>query len=268
MPPVASIVASSMICMSITVLSGMMPIFATVTDRPWTVLQREQGFSSTKVVRLRAALVVLQIALCCALVIFATLLMEGFHKALKTGIGQKLGNPILVTVQALPPPMGAPADYFKAVEQSAKSVPRCCTACVDNSTPGRPTDLAIVPDPAGVITSARGCSGCRRISPRRTEAARTPANCGEAIRRAGSFVRSCRCRWYSGECSVRQCDSGREDLRSQWITDPDHRRRPENFRRYSQSSSDDLLRSAGPTSACLFEGRPVQGSSRLVIGRH
>ena len=113
-PPVASIIASSMFCMTITVLSGMMPIFATVTDRPWTVLQREQGFSSTRVVRLRAALVVLQIALCCALVIFAALLLEGFHKALKTGIGQKLGNPILVTVQALPPPMGIPVRLLQS----------------------------------------------------------------------------------------------------------------------------------------------------------
>jgi hypothetical protein len=135
-PPVASIIASSMICMSITVLSGMMPIFATVTDRPWTVLQREQGFSSTKVVRLRAALVVLQIALCCALVIFATLLLEGFHNALKTGIGQKLGNPILVTVQALPPPMGVPADHFKAVEQSAKSVPDVAPVAWTTQLPG------------------------------------------------------------------------------------------------------------------------------------
>ena len=135
-PPVASIIASSILCMSITVLSGMMPIFATVTDRPWTVLQREQGFSSTKVVRLRAALVVLQIALCCALVIFATLLLEGFHNALKTGIGQKLGNPILVTVQALPPPMGVPADYFKAVEQSAKSVPDVAPVAWTTQLPG------------------------------------------------------------------------------------------------------------------------------------
>jgi hypothetical protein len=134
-PPVASIITSSIICVSITVLSGMMPIFATVTDRPWTVLQREQGFSSTKVVRLRAALVVLQIALCCALVIFATLLLEGFHNALKTGIGQKLGNPILVTVQALPPPNIA-ADYFKAVEQSAKSVPDVVPVAWTTQLPG------------------------------------------------------------------------------------------------------------------------------------
>ena len=91
-PPVASIITSSITCATITVFSGMMPIFATVTDRPWTVLQRDQGFSSTKIVRLRAALVVLQIALCCALVIFATLLLESFQIALKTGIGQKLGT--------------------------------------------------------------------------------------------------------------------------------------------------------------------------------
>ncbi len=135
-PPVAFLITSSVVCVGITVLAGMMPIMATVTDRPWTVLQREQGFSSTKVVRLRAALVVLQIALCCALVIFATLLLEGFHNALKTGIGQKLGNPILVTLQALPPPLSVPADYFKAVEKSAKSVPDVAPVAWTTQLPG------------------------------------------------------------------------------------------------------------------------------------
>jgi len=137
-PPVASLIASSIVCIGITVLAGMMPIIATVTDRPWTVLQREQGFSSTKAVRLRAALVVLQIALCCVLIIFASLLLEGFHNALKTGVGQKLGNPILVTVQRSPG-LDFPADYFKAVEQSAKSVanvlPLAWTAQVPGSRP-------------------------------------------------------------------------------------------------------------------------------------
>lgn len=135
-PPVAFLTTSTVVCASIIVLAGLMPIFATVTDRPWTVLQREQGFSSTRVVRVRAALVVLQIALCCALVIFATLLLEGFHHALKTGIGQTLGNPILVTVQALPPPMGVPADYFKAVEQSAKSMPNVAPVAWTTQLPG------------------------------------------------------------------------------------------------------------------------------------
>jgi len=135
-PPVAFLITSTVVCVSIIVLAGMMPIFATVTDRPWTVLQREQGFSSTKVVRLRAALVVLQIALCCALVIFAALLLEGFHNALKTGIGQKLGNPILVTVQSLPPPLNVPANYFSAIEKSAKSVPNVAPLAWTTQLPG------------------------------------------------------------------------------------------------------------------------------------
>jgi ABC-type antimicrobial peptide transport system permease subunit len=134
-PPIASIITSALVCMSITALSGMMPIFATVADRPWAVLQREQGFSSIKVVRLRSALVVLQIALCCALVIFATLLLQGFHAALRTGLGQTLGNPILATVQSLPPP-NISADYFKAVEESAKSFPDVVPVAWASQLPG------------------------------------------------------------------------------------------------------------------------------------
>lgn len=134
-PPVASLITSSIVCVSITVLAGMMPIMATVTDRPWTVLQREQGISSRKVVRLRAALVVLQVALCCALVIFATLLLEGFHNALKTGVAQRLGNPVLVTVQSLPPP-ALPGEYFKAVERRAKSVSNVVPLAWTTQLPG------------------------------------------------------------------------------------------------------------------------------------
>ncbi|HEY2860775.1 MAG TPA: ABC transporter permease [Terracidiphilus sp.] len=133
-PPVASLITSSMVCVSVTVLAGMLPMVATVTDRPWMVLQQEQGTSSTRVVRLRAGLVVLQIALCCALVIFATLLFEGFQNALKTGGGQKLGDPILLTVQR--PPLDFRGDYFKAVEKSVKSVPGIASVAWTTQLPG------------------------------------------------------------------------------------------------------------------------------------
>lgn len=133
-PPVAFLITSSIVCISITVLAGMMPIVATVTDRPWTVLQQEQSFSSIRVVRLRSALVVLEIALCCALVIFATLLLDGFHNALKTGIGQKLGNSILVTVGRSP--LDFRGEYFKAVEQSVKSVPNVAPVLWTTQLPG------------------------------------------------------------------------------------------------------------------------------------
>jgi hypothetical protein len=133
-PPVASLITSSMVCVSVTVLVGMMPMVATVVDRPWTVLQQEQGTSSSRLVRLRAALVVLQIALCCALVIFATLLFEGFQNALKTGVGQKLGNPILLTVQR--PPLDFRGDYFKAVEKAVKSVSGVASVAWTTQLPG------------------------------------------------------------------------------------------------------------------------------------
>ncbi len=134
-PPVAALIASAMVCVSITVLAGMLPMLATVTGRPWTVLQREQGTSSTKTVRLRSALAVLQIAFCCALVIFAALLLEGLHSALKTGAGDKLGNAILVTVAASPPPNSLP-DYFEAVVRSAKSVRNVAPVAWATQLPG------------------------------------------------------------------------------------------------------------------------------------
>jgi hypothetical protein len=267
-PPVASIIASSIICMSITVLSGMMPIFATVTDRPWTVLQREQGFSSTKVVRLRAALVVLQIALCCALVIFATLLLDGFHKALKTGIGQKLGNPILVTVQALPPPIGVPADYFKAVEQSVKSVPDVAPVAWTTQLPGsRPIwqSFRIQAASLPLHEVVLDVSEFPRDQQSRPEFQPTA---GRLFAARDLLCRTGVVDGAAADVLVRPRDGRREDLRSHWSTGPDHRRRPENFRRYSQSSSDGFLRPARSISACLLEGRPVLGSCRLVIGRH
>jgi Na+-driven multidrug efflux pump len=37
-PHVLPTIAASMLCVCITVISGMMPVFATVTDRPWIIL--------------------------------------------------------------------------------------------------------------------------------------------------------------------------------------------------------------------------------------
>lgn len=133
-PPVASLVTFSIVCVGITVLAGMMPIIATVTDRPWTVLQREQGFSSTRVARLRASLVALQIALCSSLVIIAILLLAGFRNALRTGVGQRLGNPVLVTVQR--PPLDFSGAFFKAVEHSAKHLSNVAPVAWTTELPG------------------------------------------------------------------------------------------------------------------------------------
>jgi ABC-type antimicrobial peptide transport system permease subunit len=121
-PHVFPIVTASMLCVCLTVLCGMMPVFATVTDRPWIVLGRESGMPSKKTERIRTGLVLAQITSCYVLVICAVFLFEGLHSALAASAGPHLGRATLVTVQeALTNPEAA-INYFNDVERTAKSV--------------------------------------------------------------------------------------------------------------------------------------------------
>jgi hypothetical protein len=119
-PHLLPILTASLVCIVITVICGMMPVLGTVTDRPWTVLQRETGSPSKANQRLRSALVVGQITACSLLVICTALLLSGLHSALETSAGHRLGDPILVTIQAQPL---VGVNYFREVEQKTKSVP-------------------------------------------------------------------------------------------------------------------------------------------------
>jgi ABC-type antimicrobial peptide transport system permease subunit len=125
-PHLLPILAASMACIVITVICGMMPFLGTVTDRPWNILQRESGLPSKAIQRLRSGLVVGQITACCMLVICTALLLDGLHSTLKTGAGHRLGNPILLTVQAQEQPAAdvsyVYSKYFSDVEKRAKSV--------------------------------------------------------------------------------------------------------------------------------------------------
>jgi len=122
-PHLLPIGAASLLCIVVTVICGMMPVLGTVTDRPWMVLQREAGSPSRAIQRVRSALVVGEIAVCCMLVVCIAVLLVGLHSALETSAGHRLGDPILLTVQAQP--LGGPevdAGYFDDVEQKAKTV--------------------------------------------------------------------------------------------------------------------------------------------------
>lgn len=122
-PHLLPICAASLLCVVVTVICGMLPVVGTVTDRPWMVLQRETGSPSRGVLRFRSMLVVGQIALCCMLVVCTAVLLTGLHSALETGPGHRLGNPVLLTVQAQP--MGGPEidpGYFDAVQQKASAI--------------------------------------------------------------------------------------------------------------------------------------------------
>ena len=122
-PRLLPILAASLICVVITALCGMMPVLGTITDRPWMVLQRESGSPPKATLRLRSALVLGQIATCCALVLCTAILLNGLHSALKTSAGHRLGDPVLLTVQA--PAADGPeidTEFFKEIEKRAKSV--------------------------------------------------------------------------------------------------------------------------------------------------
>lgn len=123
--PMLPLLTASLLCVLITAACGMMPVFGTVTDRPWLVLQRETGSPSKGIRRLRSALVAGQIAACCVLVICTALLLASFHSALETSAGHRLGDPVLLTVQAPTGPDGPEVDpsYFTHVEQKAESLP-------------------------------------------------------------------------------------------------------------------------------------------------
>ena len=117
------ICAASLACVVVTVICGMLPVVGTVTDRPWMVLQRESGSPSKVVLRLRSTLVVGQITLGCTLVVCTAVMLAGLHSALETSAGHRLGNPVLLTVQAQP--AGGPEidpRYFDAVEQKVSTI--------------------------------------------------------------------------------------------------------------------------------------------------
>jgi ABC-type antimicrobial peptide transport system permease subunit len=134
-PRLLSILLSSLVCVGIIITCGFLPILATTTDRPWNVLQQESGLPSTAVARFRALLVVGQITICCVLTIFTTVLFERFHTLLRTTAGHGVGNLVLATVRAQ---QGSPDDtyYFKAVEQTVKSMPNLSPLAWTTLIPG------------------------------------------------------------------------------------------------------------------------------------
>jgi ABC-type lipoprotein release transport system permease subunit len=120
-PHLLPIVAASLLCVSVTALCGIVPVFATSTDRPWTILRRESGLPSKTVQRLRTGLAVAQITTCSMLVICAVVLSESFHSALETGTGKRLSDPVLITVQAQARP-DVDIKHFAEVAQRARSI--------------------------------------------------------------------------------------------------------------------------------------------------
>ena len=126
-PDASGIAATSLLCIIITIACGLLPLFETRDDRPSTILQREAAGPSKRITRINAGLILVQMAGCTLLVISTGLLLQGFRAALDTAAGQRLGNPILATLVALPAGSKAATldqgqKYFDAALIAARSV--------------------------------------------------------------------------------------------------------------------------------------------------
>jgi hypothetical protein len=126
-PSGAGIAITALACGAITVACGLLPLIDTRDDRPSAVLQREAAGPSRLSGRVRTGLVLIQMAGCSLLVISSGVLLQGFAAALQTDAGRRLGNPVLVTVEALPTAVrtGIPTAvqaYFDGVVPAARTV--------------------------------------------------------------------------------------------------------------------------------------------------
>jgi putative ABC transport system permease protein len=131
------IVEVSAVCLAITAACGLVPLFELRDDDPVAVLRREGAGPSKGMRRVRSGLVVAQMACCCVLVITTGMLLEGFRTALRTTAGQRVGEPVLATVQARPGVLPAEGrEYLRKVEAAAMSVSGVTSAAWVGSLPG------------------------------------------------------------------------------------------------------------------------------------
>jgi len=137
-PDTLGIVGAALVCAAVTIACGLTPLLEVRHDRPAVVLRRESMGPSVGTSRLRAALVVAEMAACCVLVISTGLLLQSFRSAVQTRVGRKFSHSVLATVQAMPGPLD-PLDYFDDIEKETKKVTRSPFAWVARPPGSRPT---------------------------------------------------------------------------------------------------------------------------------
>ena len=120
-PDLFSILAASAACIGITIVCGLLPVFAISHHRPADVLRRESAGPSIGIRRLRVGLVIAQMMSCCVLVVSTAFLFAGLSSALESSVGHHLRHPILVSVLADSGIDGG-LRYFGNVQQAARSV--------------------------------------------------------------------------------------------------------------------------------------------------
>jgi predicted permease len=137
-PDLVSIVLSAVVCVTLTALCGLAPLFEVRDDDPAAVLRRESGGLSNAARKIRAGLVVGQMTCCCLLLISTGLLFAGFRTAMRTSLANQLGWPIVSTVKAKFgfDKLEVGLDYFRRAEVAALAVPGISSASWVSDLPG------------------------------------------------------------------------------------------------------------------------------------
>jgi hypothetical protein len=137
-PDAIGSIAVAGVCGAIMILCGLTPLLEVRHDDPALVLRRESAGPSNQLRRLREALVVGQMACCCLLVVFTTILYTGFRQALQTGAGERLQHAVIATLEAAAlfsrPDLGL--RYFREAERAALSTPGIFATAWSGTPPG------------------------------------------------------------------------------------------------------------------------------------
>ena len=99
-PDVRGILFASGVCVVAVLACGLAPLSRVRLTTPALVLRRDGGGLSDSARRLRAALVVVQMSLCCLLLVSAGMVFHGIGDALRTDLAKRVGPLAIGRVQA------------------------------------------------------------------------------------------------------------------------------------------------------------------------
>lgn len=148
-PDVVLLVGICVACLLITIICGLTPLLEVRDDEPSAVLRRETGGLSNAARRLRAWLVVAQMAVSCLLLVVTGLLLSGYRLAMQTTVGGRLDEPVVATLTGHSPQL------FEAAARAAIETPGVTSISWTSSPPGsRPAwqRLRVEPVPTSMRT--------------------------------------------------------------------------------------------------------------------
>jgi predicted permease len=137
-PNVGAIGAAAAISGAILMACGLAPLAEVRDDDPAAVLRRESGGLSNSARRVRAGLVIGQMACGCLLLIATGLMIDGFRAALRTASGNRIGRPMVAVLEANGrfEKEAEGSGYFRRAEATALEIDRVGSVAWVSALPG------------------------------------------------------------------------------------------------------------------------------------